>query len=80
VARAAGCAGAALAVWLTVRAVEPGSLLWELGNRNHDSRLSDCAVYHIMTGCGKEADGNDFSPDFRRTFESSSNSWAICRR
>jgi site-specific recombinase XerD len=64
-----GSAAPALADWLAVRGGEPGPLFWDLGNRNTGSRLTDQAVYHIMTKRGKEAGVDDFSPhDFRRTF------------
>lgn len=64
-----GSAAPALADWLAIRGAQPGALFHGLGNRNSGRRLTDQAVYHILTRRGKEAGLEPFSPhDFRRTF------------
>lgn len=64
-----GSAAPALGDWLAVRQHGSGALFHGLGNRNTGRRLTDQAVYHILTKRGKEAGVEPFSPhDFRRTF------------
>ena len=66
-------AARAMADWLEIRGNDPGPLFWPInkGGNLIPKRMTNQAIYKMLSKRGKQAEVKDFSPhDFRRTFVS----------
>jgi len=64
-----GSARPALLDWLRIRTRDQGPLFWGIGNRNRRHRLTDQAVYNMLSKRARMAGVERLSPhDFRRTY------------